>query len=197
MVSTFAASSKRTHHPNVFYIEELAPRVILETILSGFWQKGNTVVHRYVGHADWVTWARPHIVVSDTSEITVLSQPEGTVVERFDRRDKVSLKSQTIRMDILRVMFPNRAYAVLLFFDSIAPPRAPHTRQHQTAFSRFQEADGSRSPFACLSGSGHRNRTSPPSGRPSRPRTARSTVSTSSVVGGRSTLIARRPLLQC
>jgi len=24
----------------------------------------------------------------------VLSQPEGTVVERFDRRDKVSLKSQ-------------------------------------------------------------------------------------------------------
>ena len=102
----------------MFYIEELAPRVILETILSGFWQKGNTVVHRYVGHADWVTWARPHIVVSDTSEITVLSQPEGTVVERFDRRDKVSLKSQTIRMDILRVMFPNRAYAVLLFFDA-------------------------------------------------------------------------------
>ena len=82
------------------------------------WQPGEQVIHRHVGHADWVSWSHPHIVVSDSPAQTVLLQPEGTIVERFDRHAGTFLKTQTIRMHILRIMYPDCPYAVLLFFDA-------------------------------------------------------------------------------
>ena len=86
--------------------------------MDNIWQPGSVIVHRHVGHHDWITWCRPHIAVRDTPELIALFQPEGTVVERFDRKDGVLLASQTVRMNILRLMFPGRAHAILLFFDA-------------------------------------------------------------------------------
>jgi hypothetical protein len=82
------------------------------------WNPGDIVIHRYVGHHDWITWSRPHVVVSDTPECVALFQPESTVLERFDRKDRVPLESMTVRMNVLRLMYPNTNYAVLLFYDA-------------------------------------------------------------------------------
>jgi hypothetical protein len=89
-----------------------------EVYMQHIWQPGDQVIHRHVGHADWISWSHPHIVLSDTPEQTVLFKPEGTTVERFDRHTSTSLKTQTIRMHILRIMYADCPYAVLLFFDA-------------------------------------------------------------------------------
>ncbi len=56
--------------------------------------------------------------MSDSVEQTVLLEPEGTIVERFDRHAGTFLKTQTIRLHILRIMYADCPYAVLLFFDA-------------------------------------------------------------------------------
>lgn len=86
--------------------------------MSNHWQPNDLVIHRYVGHHDWITWGRPHIVISDNSDLVILYQPAGTIVERFDRVEQSPLRSWTIRMNVLRLMFPGQAHAVLLFFDA-------------------------------------------------------------------------------
>ena len=82
------------------------------------WQPNDLVIHRYVGHHDWISWGRPHVVICDKSDLVILCQPAGTIVERFDRLARARLNPWTSRMNVLRFMFPGRAHAVLLFFDA-------------------------------------------------------------------------------
>jgi hypothetical protein len=86
--------------------------------MDNLWKPGDIVVHRYVGHGNGITWCRPHIMVFDTPELIALFQPEGTVVKRFDIEGGSPVASQTVRMNVLRLMFPGRAYAILLYFDA-------------------------------------------------------------------------------
>lgn len=82
------------------------------------WPTGEVVIHRYVGHGDGIIWCRPHLVVFDTAEFTALYQPEGTIVHRFDLVRSSPVDPRAVRMNVLRLMFPGRAHAVLLFFDA-------------------------------------------------------------------------------
>jgi len=49
--------------------------------------------------------------------MVALYQPEGTVVERFDRCGSRMLKPHTVRMNNIRLMYPEQAHSVVLFFD--------------------------------------------------------------------------------
>jgi hypothetical protein len=87
------------------------------------WQLGDTVVLRNTGLFVGEVWGSPHIVIEDRDDCVTLFRPEGTQwasshLETGDYRN-----FEPTRMDMLRLMFPGRRYAVELYFDTgNAPP---------------------------------------------------------------------------
>jgi hypothetical protein len=93
------------------------------------WRAGESVIHRYVGHGDGVLWGWPHIVVSDSPELTILYQPEGTPILLWSMDEGRFLEPLTARMDALRFIYPELPYHVTLFFDGgsgVPPWFQPH-----------------------------------------------------------------------
>jgi hypothetical protein len=81
------------------------------------WQTGETVVLRNTGFFVGEAWATPHIVVQDTDELVVLYRPESTRFEIWDIIEQRIVSTRPTRMEMLRLMWPGRYYAVELFFD--------------------------------------------------------------------------------
>ena len=82
------------------------------------WLPGDTVILRNTGFFVGEAWATPHIVVQDTDELVVLYRPEGTRFEIWDMVEQRMAPMRPTRMDMLRLMWPGRYYAVELFFDT-------------------------------------------------------------------------------
>ena len=82
------------------------------------WQPGESVILRNTGFFVGEAWATPHIVVQDTDELVVLYRPEGTRFEVWDLIEQRIAPMRPTRMDMLRLMWPGRYYAVELFFDA-------------------------------------------------------------------------------
>ncbi len=98
----------------------------------GRWERGTSVVVRYVGHADGVLHARPHVVVRDDPELLALYLPAGTALGlSYDRRlDRVSRSAEERAaraqaaarphlwrdFDVLRLMPPGAAHSTWLFW---------------------------------------------------------------------------------
>ncbi len=82
------------------------------------WQRGETIVQRYVGHGDGVLWAYPHIVLEDGAERTVLYQPEGTPLISWSMDEKRYEEPLTARMHALRFIYPDAPYHVTMWFDA-------------------------------------------------------------------------------
>ena len=99
---------------------------------SGRWETGTSVVVRYVGHADGVLHARPHVVVRDDAELLALYLPAGTALglsydERLDRvsrspeeraaRARAAAGTHVWRdFDVLRLMPPGAQHSTWLFW---------------------------------------------------------------------------------
>ncbi len=82
------------------------------------WQPGDEVVLRNTGFFVGEAWATPHVVVLDSDELVVLYRPEGTAFESWSlTRQRLTPLGRT-KMDMLRLMFPGKDYAVELFFDT-------------------------------------------------------------------------------
>jgi hypothetical protein len=92
--------------------------------MTEHWQPGDTVMLRDVGNFSGILWCRPHVVVQDTPELVALYQPEGSLIHRWRMEEQVFGPPAPVRMDFLRLMFPGKAYAILLVFDggTGAPP---------------------------------------------------------------------------
>jgi hypothetical protein len=82
------------------------------------WQPGDTVILRNTGFFVGEAWATPHIVVEDTGDFVALYRPEGTQFEVWDIIEQRMISMRPTRMDMLRLMWPGRFYAVELFFDT-------------------------------------------------------------------------------
>jgi hypothetical protein len=82
------------------------------------WQPGDHVILRNTGFFVGSAWATPHIVVEDRDDIVVLYRPEGTLYEAWNIVERRIIPLGETRMDMLRLMFPERDYAVELFFDT-------------------------------------------------------------------------------
>ena len=96
------------------------------------WEAGAPVVVRYVGHADGILHARPHVVVRDEAELLALYLPAGTPLglaydERLDRVSR-SAEERAARaesaagahvwrdFDVLRLMRPGARHSTWLFW---------------------------------------------------------------------------------
>jgi hypothetical protein len=88
------------------------------------WQRGDTVMLRDVGNFSGILWCRPHVVVEDRDDLLALYEPEGAMIHRWRMAERTFGPPAPVRMDFLRLMFPGKAYAVLLVFDAGtgAPP---------------------------------------------------------------------------
>jgi hypothetical protein len=82
------------------------------------WQPGDTVLLRNTGFFVGEAWATPHVVVQDGGDQVVLYRPEGTRFEAWDLVERRIVPMGPTRMDMLRLMWPGRWYAVELFFDT-------------------------------------------------------------------------------
>ncbi len=82
------------------------------------WQPGDEVLLRNSGFFVGEAWATPHVVVLDSEELVVLYRPEGTAFESWGFREQRLVPLGRTKMDMLRLMFPGKDYAVELFFDT-------------------------------------------------------------------------------
>jgi predicted RNA-binding protein associated with RNAse of E/G family len=82
------------------------------------WLPGDEVILRNTGFFVGEAWATPHIIVEDSDERVVLFRPEGTRYESWSITGQRLVPLGETRMDMLRLMFPGRDYAVELFFDA-------------------------------------------------------------------------------
>lgn len=82
------------------------------------WQPGDAVILRNTGFFVGEAWATPHIVVRDSDDLVVLYRPEGTPFESWSLVDERIWPLGSTRMDMLRLMYPGRFYAVELYFDT-------------------------------------------------------------------------------
>jgi len=80
------------------------------------WSLGDSVVLRNTGFFVGEVWGTPHVVVRDTPDLIALYRPEGTRWAGWDL-DNLELKpANPTRMDVLRLMYPGRRYAIELYF---------------------------------------------------------------------------------
>jgi hypothetical protein len=94
-----------------------------------YWQRGETIVQRYVGHGDGVLWAYPHIVLEDEPARTILFQPEGTLLVSWSMDEKRYEEPMTAHMHALRFIYPDAPYHVTMWFDAgtgVPPWWEPH-----------------------------------------------------------------------
>jgi predicted RNA-binding protein associated with RNAse of E/G family len=82
------------------------------------WQPGDEVVLRNTGFFVGEAWVTPHVVVQDNDDLVVLYRPEGTPYECWSISQQRLIPLGKTKMDMLRLMFPGRDYAVELFFDT-------------------------------------------------------------------------------
>jgi hypothetical protein len=85
--------------------------------MTKLWSPGDSLVLRNTGFFVGEVWGTPHVVVSDTDELVMLFRPEGTdgAVWLLEEQRRKEMRS---RMDMLRLMYPGRSYAVELYFDT-------------------------------------------------------------------------------
>ena len=82
------------------------------------WQPGDEVLLRNTGFFVGEAWATPHVVVRDSDELVVLYRPEGTAFESWSLTRRRLIPLGRTKMDMLRLMYPGKDYAVELFFDT-------------------------------------------------------------------------------
>ena len=82
------------------------------------WRPGDAVVLRNCGFFVGEAWATPHVVIEDTDERVVLYRPEGARFQIWSLDAQRSIAFRQTRMQMLRLMYPGRRYAVELYFDS-------------------------------------------------------------------------------
>ena len=93
------------------------------------WRRGDTIMHRHVGHGDGRVIGWPHIVVEDRPGRTVLYQPEGAPFLIWNLGEQRFEPQLTVRMYALRIVCPHRPYYVSLWFEAetgIPPWWQPH-----------------------------------------------------------------------
>jgi hypothetical protein len=81
-----------------------------------YWRRGETIMHRHVGHGDGRVIGWPHVVVEDGPERTVLYQPEGAPFLIWSLDEQRFEPHLTVRMFALRIIYPHRPYYVSLWF---------------------------------------------------------------------------------
>jgi len=89
------------------------------------WAPGDSVVLRNTGFFVGEVWGTPHVVISDTEELVVLFRPEGTDWAVWLADERRYREVSPSRMDMLRLMYPGRSYAVELYFDTGRAPPYP------------------------------------------------------------------------
>jgi hypothetical protein len=95
-------------------------------IVERRWQRGETVMVRYAGgrfaDADprhrGTVFGSPHVVVEDSDDAIALYQPEGTTLVIWDLAEERVRERLVTWMEFLRLLFPGRAYAVALVFET-------------------------------------------------------------------------------
>lgn len=85
---------------------------------SAQWRAGEAVMLRNTGFFMGESWCTPHVLIQDEPDLVVLFRPEGvqTQIWHMERREFVEIP--VTRMNMLRLMFPGRMYAIELFFDA-------------------------------------------------------------------------------
>lgn len=63
-------------------------------------------------------WCTPHVLVQETAELVVLFRPEGVLTQDWNMEHREFTALPPTRMDMLRLMFPGRMYAIELFLDA-------------------------------------------------------------------------------
>lgn len=103
---------------------------------ADFWQPGETIIQRFVGHGDGQLAAYPHIVIEDSPERTVLFQPEGAAIPHWDMNTGRWLDTLTAGMHALRFVYPHRPYYVTMWFEGTGVPSwwKPHLGGYQGRF---------------------------------------------------------------
>jgi len=94
-----------------------------------YWQRGDTILLRFVGHGDGVLGGWPHLVLEDGPNRTVLYQPEGTEILAWSMDENRWADSLTARMHALRFIYPDAPYHVTMWYDAgtgVPPWYQPH-----------------------------------------------------------------------
>ncbi len=76
------------------------------------------VMLRNCGFFKGNAWCTPHVLVQETPDLVVLFRPEGVLPQDWNIEHRELTTLPPTRMDMLRLMFPGRMYAIELFFDT-------------------------------------------------------------------------------
>ena len=79
---------------------------------------GDPVMLRNCGFFMGDGWCTPHALVQETPDLVVLFRPEGVQTQIWQMERQEFVEMPVTRMDMLRLMFPGRMYAIELFFDA-------------------------------------------------------------------------------
>jgi hypothetical protein len=106
-------------------------------MVEKYWQPGEVIVHRYVGHGDGLLWGWTEAVIEDGPERTVLYKPHGTPSGFWQMDDKHFLPERPAQLDALHFLYPRRPYYISLFFDAGLPLSASFVRLFGEEHGRF------------------------------------------------------------